>query len=102
VPFATTLAALIPPVSVRLRRDFKLLLTLIRAHALLHRETRDRDPQGRIVATVVDYGAVRALVEKLFSEGIEATVPPTVRETATTAPGRAWRFPSTGIRRKEQ
>jgi hypothetical protein len=81
VPFAGTLAELIPPVAVRLRRDFKLLLTLIRAHALLHRETRARDPQNRIVATVADYGAVRALVEKLFSEGIEATVPPTVRET---------------------
>src|SRR5262245_12469547 len=37
VPFAATLADRIPPVAVRLRRDFKLLLTLIRAHALLHR-----------------------------------------------------------------
>jgi hypothetical protein len=81
VPFAGKLADLIPPVAVRLRRDFKLLLTLIRAHALLHRATRDRDSQGRIVATVADYAAVRALVEKLFSEGIEATVPATIRET---------------------
>ena len=38
-------------------------------------------PPNRIVATVADYGAVRVLVEKLFSEGIEATVPATVRET---------------------
>src|SRR5262245_35464793 len=34
VPFAPTLAELISPVAVRLRRDFKLLLTLISAHAL--------------------------------------------------------------------
>src|SRR5262249_59054413 len=78
IPFAPMLAALIPPVAVRLRRDFKLLLTLIRAHALLHRATRDRDDQGRIIAAVADYAAVRVLVEKLFSDGIEATVPATV------------------------
>jgi hypothetical protein len=83
VPFARTLAKLIPPVAVRLRRDFRLLLTLIRAHALLHRKTRARDAQGRIVATVADYAAVRGLVARLFAEGIEATVPPTVRETVT-------------------
>jgi hypothetical protein len=81
IPFAPMLAGLIPPVAVRLRRDFKLLLTLIRAHALLHRATRDRDDQGRIIAAVADYAAVRVLVEKLFSDGIEATVPATVRET---------------------
>jgi hypothetical protein len=52
VPFAEKLADLIPPVAVRLRRDFKLLLTLIRAHALLHRETRGRDGQGRVLATL--------------------------------------------------
>jgi hypothetical protein len=81
VPFAKTLAENIPPIAVRLRRDFKLLLTLIRAHALLHRRTRAHDDQGRIIATVADYTGVLALVDKLFSEGIEATVPKTVRET---------------------
>jgi hypothetical protein len=81
IPFAKTLAKRVPPVAVRLRRDFQLLLTLIRAHALLHRGTRNCDSQGRIVATPADYTAVRELVAKLFSEGIEATVPPTVRET---------------------
>jgi len=40
VPFAGELAALVPPVAVRLRRDFKTVLTLIRAHALLHHATR--------------------------------------------------------------
>jgi hypothetical protein len=81
VPFAKKLADLIPPVSVRLRRDIKLLLTLIRAHALLHRGTRPRDDKGRIIASVTDYVVIRTLVERLFSEGIEATVPVTVRET---------------------
>jgi hypothetical protein len=81
IPFARTLAKHVPPVAVRLRRDFQLLLTLIRAHTLLHRGTRDCDSEGRVIATPADYAAVRTLVAKLFSEGIEATVPPTVRET---------------------
>ena len=81
VPFAAALAELIPPVAVRLRRDFRLLLTLIHAHALLHRETRERDAAGRVLATLTDYTAVRVLVAKLFAEGVEATVSPAVRET---------------------
>jgi hypothetical protein len=82
VPFAKQLAALIPPLAVRLRRDFGQVLNLIRAHALLHRATRERDGRGRIAATVDDYAAVRGLVADLISEGAEATVKKTVRETA--------------------
>jgi hypothetical protein len=81
VPFAERLADLVPPVAVRLRRDFRLLLTLIQAHALLHRELRQRDDRGRILATVADYVAVRALVADLFAEGVDATVKPETRET---------------------
>jgi len=82
IPYAKKLAGLIPPVAVRLRRDFGAVLNLIRAHALLHQATRERDAEGRIVATIEgDYGAVRELVADLVSEGIEATVPKTVRET---------------------
>jgi MarR family len=82
IPYAKILADLIPPVAVRLRRDFGALLNLIRAHALLHQATRDRDDDGRIVATIEeDYAAVRELVADLVSEGIEATVPESVRET---------------------
>jgi hypothetical protein len=81
VPYAAKLAALIPPAAVRLRRDFKLLLTLVRAHALLHRETRDRDHQGSIVATISDYAAVRDLIVDVIAEGVEARVPDTVRQT---------------------
>jgi hypothetical protein len=36
IPFAKRLADLVPPVAIRLRRDFKTVLMLIRAHALLH------------------------------------------------------------------
>ncbi|MGH7046805.1 MAG: hypothetical protein ACREE2_10530 [Stellaceae bacterium] len=81
VPFALQLAELVPPVAVRLRRDFRLLLTLIEAHALLHREQRERDDQGRILATLNDYAVVRELVADLFAEGVDATVRPETRET---------------------
>jgi hypothetical protein len=76
---------------VRLRRDFRLLLTLIQAHALLHRERRKRDDQGRIIATIDDYAAVRELVAELFAEGVDATVKPETRETvsAVKALGKA-------------
>jgi MarR family len=81
IPYAKILADLIPPVAVRLRRDFGALLNLIRAHTLLHQASRDRDADGRIIATIEDYAAVRGLVADLVSEGIEVTVPKTVRET---------------------
>ena len=81
IPYSETLASLVPPIAVRLRRDFGALLNLIRAHALLHQTTRERDGEGRIVATIEDYARVRELVADLVSEGIEATVPETVRET---------------------
>ncbi len=81
VPFATTLAEKIADVAVRLRRDFSVILSLIRAHALLHQTTRERDREGRIVATVEVYARVRELVTDLVAEGVEATVPPIVRQT---------------------
>jgi hypothetical protein len=81
VPFAKDLARLVPPVAVRLRRDFKTVLTLIRAHALLHQATRRKDTSGSVIATVDDYAAVRDLVADLVAAGVEATVRPEVRET---------------------
>src|SRR5215204_447848 len=81
ITYARKLAALIPPVAVRLRRDFGAVLNLIRAHALLHQASRQRDTKGRIVATIADYAAVRELVVDLVGEGVETTVPATVRET---------------------
>jgi len=80
VPFARVLASMVSDQAVRMRRDFGQLLSLIEAHALLHRATRARDAAGWIVATLNDYAAVRALVFDVMSEGIAATVPASVRE----------------------
>jgi hypothetical protein len=83
VPYAGRLAEQIPPVAIRLRRDFTTLLTLIKAHALLHQFSRERDPVGRILATVADYTAIRELVLDLFDVAVQQTVSATVRETVT-------------------
>jgi hypothetical protein len=80
IPYAGTLADLVPPVAVRLRRDFLAVLSLIRAHAILHQVSRERDGSGRVVASFEDYAVVRELVADVISEGVEATVPATVRE----------------------
>jgi hypothetical protein len=81
VPFASTLAAAIPPVAVRLRRDFPTVLALIRAHALLHQLNRERDDDGAVVATLDDYAAVREIIAQILGEASDRTVPATVRET---------------------
>ena len=81
IPYAPKLAELANPKAVRLRRDFGALLNLIRAHAILHQATRERDAQGRIVATLQDYRAVYDLVIDILNEGVQATVSASVRET---------------------
>jgi hypothetical protein len=81
VPYARWLAEKTANVAVRLRRDFSVIQSLVKAHALLHHATRERDPKGRIVATIADYTAVFNLVADLVSEGVEVIVPPIVRET---------------------
>lgn len=81
IPYAKALAEKIPPIAVRLRRDFGAVLSLIRTHAILHQATRRKDAEGQIIATIEDYAAVRELVHDVVSEGVSATVPSTVRET---------------------
>ena len=84
IPYAAWLAASIPPVAVRLRRDFRALLRLIESHAILHQLNRATDGAGRIVATEADYLAVRELVADLISDAVGSAVSATVRETVET------------------
>ncbi len=81
IPFAAEIAELVPPVAVRLRRDFATVLNLVKAHAILHQATRDRDERGRVVARLDDYATVRSLVADLVADEVEAAVPATVCET---------------------
>ena len=102
IPFSARLTGLIPPISIRLRRDTKLLLNLIRTHAVLHQASRGRDSEGRIIATLNDYVAVYDLVADIIAEGVQASVSDHIRETVEavdrlqreTAPPRSMQWPS--------
>ena len=80
IPYAITLAGLITPSAIRLRRDFRTLLALIKAHALLHQEQRQRDEAGAIIATLEDYASVSSLVNQLISDTAEVSVPESIRK----------------------
>jgi hypothetical protein len=83
IPFAAALGQLFPTSPVRLRRDFVKVLSLIKGHALLHRERRQVDPDGRIQADLTDYSAVRRLLNPVLRETIGALTTREVRETVT-------------------
>lgn len=93
IPFAAVLAKLVQPTAVRLRRDFRQVLSLVKAHALLHQKTRMCDAHGRILATLTDYAAVIELVRRSIARGTQETVRSEIRETvaavrALSRPGR--------------
>jgi hypothetical protein len=81
IPYAKKLAERVPPVAVRLRRDFTQILNLIKSHTILHQATRDKDAEGRIIATIEDYATVRVLVSEVVSDGVGVTVSQTIRKT---------------------
>jgi len=81
VPYAPWLAENTKCVALRLRRDFKAVLQLIKAHAILHQKARLRDEDGRIVADLADYRAVYELVATIISELADVAVPRTIKET---------------------
>lgn len=74
IPYAPKIVPYLPSSSDKIKRDFPQVLSLISACALLHSATRDRDSEGRIIASEADYATVRELVNKPISEGLGATV----------------------------
>jgi hypothetical protein len=82
VPFAVAMVELIPPVAVRLRRDVGQIICAIQAHALLHRDRRDHNDAGQIVADIDhDYETVRQLMNAIIAEGSGVAVSPAITET---------------------
>jgi hypothetical protein len=66
---------------VRQSRDFPLLLSTIKTLAIMHQARRERDHDGRIVASLHDYEMARDLLNDLLSQGIGATVSDTIKKT---------------------
>ena len=85
VPYIDALAKLMPAGATRLRRDFVSMLCLVRASALLHQQTRERDATARVVADITDYQLVRDLIGDVIAEGVDAGVSPATRETVEAA-----------------
>jgi hypothetical protein len=82
VPFAAAMVELIPPVAVRLRRDVGQVIRAIKAHALLHRDQRDRDETGQIIADIEhDYVAVRKLMNSIVAESSGVAINPAMIDT---------------------
>ena len=81
IPFAKRIVELIPPTAIRLRRDVTTLFQLIKANAMLKQFSRKKDDSGRIIAELEDYRVVYELIANIFSEGIEKTISPAIRET---------------------
>ena len=67
-------------------RDFAKVISLIKAHALLHYCTgyRGRDADGAVIADLRDYRAVRDLVEGTLAQGHEVEVSESVAEVVET------------------
>ena len=69
IPFAERLT--FPARTTHDRRNQLKLLSLVAAHALLYQHQRDRDSQGRLVATVEDYATVHDLLSPVLARRLE-------------------------------
>ncbi len=81
VPFASVLADQVPSQAVRMRRDFRQLLTTIQAIAFLYQFQRQRTPEGWVEATIEDYLIARELLAPVFDAVAAEAVTPVVRAT---------------------
>ncbi len=71
----------------RLRRDITNLLSLARAHALLHRGTRELDERGHIISTLADYEVVRGLLSTAMAVATDRAARPGTREVVEAVAG---------------
>ncbi len=81
VPFAAVLAELVPATAVRMRRDFRELLTCIQTVALLYQCQRPRTREGWVEASIEDYATARDLLSPIFDTAAAEGVTAAVRET---------------------
>ena len=80
VPFARRLAELFPADQPRRRRDISKVIGLVRGCAMLHHRQRQRDADGRIVASLDDYRIIHRLLSAFMVKA--ATTPAALRKHA--------------------
>ncbi len=83
IPYARILAEGTKPSAVRLRRDFSVVLNVIRVIAIIYQQQRQVDANGCIIATLDDYDLTYDLLSKRINEGAESSIKPIIRETVT-------------------
>lgn len=81
IPFARALAQLIPATAVRVRRDFKQLLSVIKTCAFLSQQKRGRTEAGWIEASMRDYARARDLLAPILDSLMADAVTPPIRAT---------------------
>jgi hypothetical protein len=64
-----------------MRRAARHLLTMIQASGLLHQRQRRRADDGRIIASIEDYGVARGLLGAVFDAITADGLTPAIRET---------------------
>src|SRR5215211_1389225 len=73
IPFAEHIE--VPSAPLRLRRDVPRLLNVIKLIAWVHQHTRERDDQGRILATEEDFAMAIAMVGDSFARAWKSLTP---------------------------
>ncbi len=66
IPYMTEIAERFPNTQLRARRDISRTGNLIRASAVLHQRSRERDDEGRLVASLDDYRMVYPLIQAVL------------------------------------
>jgi hypothetical protein len=73
IPYAPRLCDLLSVAAdlpVETRRAFPMVLQMVEAIALLHQRQRERDGDGRIIATAADYGNAQRLLSKAIARSV--------------------------------
>lgn len=81
VPYVKAIVDLMPERAfrmVRIRRDFKSFVGLIKAHAVLHQANREKK-NGKIQANFDDYEPVRTVIGEIFAASLCMYVPEHIR-----------------------
>jgi hypothetical protein len=94
IPFAQQITDAIKPLMVRFRRDVGSLFSFIKASALLHQAQRQKDAQGRVVATVADYAIAHPIFSKVMAESSGKAVTENVRVVVKLIAERAAAAPT--------
>jgi hypothetical protein len=74
IPYAKELVKIFPKKKIRVRRDFKRFLSLIKSHALLYQYQR-KTKDNKIIATIEDLKAILPLADKVLIQSLKDISP---------------------------